>query len=490
MSELIDRLAAELDPPVERRETHTAWVLLSGDRALKVRKPVRMAFVDYSTPERRLHALRAEVTANAELAPGLYLGVRSLCERDDGRIEVVEGERENAVEHAVELRRYDERDTMAARLSAGRLAEGDVDAVARRIAAFHAGAPTCPGGGADRFEARVRADLDDLEEPESGPLRRYAVAALRRRAAELDDRAARGLRRDGHGDLRAEHVLLVDPLMIVDRLEFDRTMRCGDVAGDLAFLTMDLEALGAPWAAQRLIAAYAEAGGDAASPGLQALLAWQRVLVRIKVARLRGDVSALVALADLGANFAWRERLPPVVLVAGAPASGKSTLAAALARATGRPVIATDPVRKAMHGVPATEALPPEAYDEEATLEVYREVGRRAARSERGSGGVIIDATARSPLLRRALLDGLGGQATPAVIVCVAPPEILRARAQRRLADPARVSDAGPAVALRLAEAYEPPVMGEPGLGPVVRVHTAAGDALAEAARTLDAATG
>ncbi|MBX5442521.1 MAG: AAA family ATPase, partial [Solirubrobacteraceae bacterium] len=456
---LVDRLAASLPPPVTRRETHGAWVLLTADRAWKLRKPVRLAFLDYSTLERRLAACRAEVAVNAALAPGLYLGVRAVI-ADGDAVRVVPWEAAaEPLEAVVEMRRFDERDTMAARLADGRLTEADVAAVARRLAAFHAGAGRCGAGGpssGDAFAARVRADLDELAALAAGrpgldgdALRRFAAAALARRGPLLDERERRGLRRDGHGDLRAEHVVLAGEPLVFDRLEFDPAMRCTDVAGDLAFLTMDLEALGAAWAARALVAAYAQAGGDPGGPGLHAVLAWQRAIVRLKVALLQDDEDALTRLAPLAERLAWRERVPAALLVSGPPASGKSTLAGRIAEAAGLPVVSTDVVRKGLHGVAATTRLGAEAYGEDVTERVYAEVGRRAAEAAREHGGVVVDATARSPRLRRLLLDALDGIGPRVALVCRAAPETLAERARRRAPPPPPVAAPPPAVSYK-----------------------------------------
>ncbi len=502
MTDLAERLAASLSPPVERRETHGAWVLLSGDRALKLRKPVRLDFLDYSTVERRLEAARAEVALNRDLAPGIYRGVRALVAVSDGVRLGPWGTVPEAIDHVVEMRRFDERATMAARVADDSLSVAQVTAAAARIARFHAGASRCrataPGarpdrdlGGAAAFAARVTRDLDEVARLAGGPDalaadRAFARAALDRRRPELDARAARGLRRDGHGDLRAEHVVLETrgPL-IVDRLEFDPGLRCADVGSDLAFLAMDVEALGAAWAADALVAAYQDAGGDPGSAPLRALFAWQRALVRRKVALVRGDAEAARQLAELEDRCAWRERLPAVVLVMGPPASGKSTLAAALADATGRAVVSTDAVRKELHGVAATARLGAAAYGERVTERVYAAVAERAAAAVERTGGAIVDATARSASLRRILLERLRGEGVVAV-VCTAAPDELARRARARLGDADRVSDADPAVAGALAEAFEPPSSDEAGFARVVSVRTDRPAPLATVAAALD----
>ncbi len=524
---LADRLAAALPPPVERRETHGSWVLLSGDRAYKLRKPVRLPFLDYSTAELRRAASEQEVAVNGPLAGSIYLGVRPVVETEEGpAIGPGGGEAVGrVVDWVVEMRRFDERRTLAALCLAGQARGEDVDAVGRRLAAFHADAERCEGDGCEAFAARVRADLDQLEAvagasgaPEAlavAPLRAYAEAALARRGAELRRRAAAGLRRDGHGDLRAEHVVLSDELLVVDRLEFDRRLRCTDVGSDLAFLAMDLERLGARWAAQRLTAAYREASRhgdcrldvamrrerdsdpgrasvlDPGGPRLRALFAWQRAMVRAKVALIRGDAGEAVRLRELAEALAWRERAPGVLLVAGPPASGKSTLAAELGRRTSLPVVSTDLVRKRLHAARPSERLPAAAYGDDVTRRVYERVGVEAAAAAAEHGGAIVDATARTAALRRVLLDALSagsgderaggrdrargeipdGVAPVVAVTCEISEETRAARARERSRDPERVSDADAGVAARLAASFEP-VGDEPGIALAVRLRT------------------
>lgn len=494
LATLPERLAPGLAGPVELRETHAAWVLLTGERALKVRKPVRYSFLDYSTVERRFAAGIEEVRVNETLAPGMYRGVRALLERD-GELEVGPfGWSADAVDYAVEMRRFDEDRTMAALCAEGRLCGEQIDEVAALLCRFHARAERCDGG-ADAFLARVRADVRDVETLAAGrphlradALGRFAEAAVARRAAQLDERARDGLCRDGHGDLRAEHVVLERPVAIVDRIEFDPALRCADVASDLAFLAMDLEARGHAWAADRLVAAYDQAGGEAGDTRLRALFAWQRALVRAKVALLRDDEPGAIGLLDLADRLAWRERLPAVLLVIGPPGSGKSTLAAELGRRSRLPVIGSDAVRKAMHGVRPTERLPAAAYRDEVTDDVYRSLGERAARAVADHGGAIVDATGRSRALRRTLSDALAGAGPLVAVVCVAPAALRRARANARLTDPARVSDADAAVAEALAERFEPVVDAEPGIDRALVAHTdrSVTDVLDELAAQLD----
>jgi aminoglycoside phosphotransferase family enzyme/predicted kinase len=442
----------------EVRETHTARVVLEGDRALKVKKPVRLPFVDYSTLARRWEACRREVEVNRELAPGLYRGVRAIL---PGGVVGPFGRHAEALDYAVEMRRFDERATMAAAVEDGWLAEAHLDAVARRIAEFHRAASPLGGGGAETWRARVERDLDELAALALGAevvrgARRFADGVVRRLGPELDARAQRGAHRDGHGDLRADHVVLEDPLLIVDRLEFSAQLRATDVAADLAFLALDLEARGARWAAERLVAAYGAAGGDLPERRLFAALEWQRALVRVKTTLLGGgDARPLLALAG---ELAWRSRVPRVLLVGGPPGAGKSTLAAAVGERASVPVLRSDVVRR--------ELLGPGRYDAAATGQTYAELARRAGQAlGAGASAVILDATFATASARRAVR----ALSAPCVLaLCGAPPDVLAARAERRRRAGTDPSEADAAVARRLAAAFEPP----DELGAVCRLDT------------------
>jgi hypothetical protein len=486
----LDLLRRRLTPPggpePEIRETHTAWVLLTADRAYKLKKPVRFDFVDLSTVELRRRACEEEARVNRALAPAIVIGVRAVVPAQDGascELVVPPDAGPDAIDWIVLMHRFDEADTMASRLEAGTLRTEDVERVAARIARFHEeAAPALPGPGDPRPSEAERElflrNLDELE-PVAAPVagaerlaaaRAAAEALVARHAAELDARGDAGRIRDGHGDLRAEHVVLDGPggeeVTIIDRLEFDPLLRRVDVGDDLAFLAMDLEALGARWAASELVAAYRRAGGDPGSDTLVALFAAYRAQVRAKVTLLRGAQLAddaaraagearAVALLDLADRCLWRARGPLLLLVTGPPASGKSTLAAALSRRSGLPVLSSDLVRKEQLGLEPGEPAPGEAYTASGRAAVYAELARRATAHP---GGAIVDATFGDPDARGAFFEALGPGAEPYVVECLPPAEVLveRARARARGAAAHGSDVAGAALAERLAAAYEP----------------------------------
>lgn len=466
-------------PGAELRETHTAWVVLAGDRAWKAKKPVAFAFVDQSTPDRRRAACVAEVTLNRELAPDVYLGVRALVPdpASRGGFRLADADAPGAVEHVVEMRRFDEDATLAALVRRGALDAAQLDAVARRLVAFHAAAPparapaTEPAAAAaaalrllDRNVEELMAVLVDADARRAAlGQARCMTAFVAAHADRLAARAAAGRVRELHGDLRAEHVLPGPPVRIVDRLEFSRALRTLDVADELAFLAMDLTARGAPAAARALLDAYRAAGGDPGDDALIAFHAIYRAQVRAKVALLRAAQDATVAatareearrLLAVAERFAWRLRLPPTLVVCGPSASGKSVLAGELARRAGRPVLSSDVERKRLARLAPTDRGGAELYDDATSARTYAHLAREAAAA---AGGAIVDATFRRRRDRDAFARALAGApATVAFVECRAPAAVLRERAERRLGDDARVSDATPALALAQRAAFEP----------------------------------
>lgn len=273
---------------------------------------------------------------------------------------------------------------------------------------------------------------------------RFFDAFVTGRRDTLAARAASGRIRDGHGDLRLEHVLLLDDgVTVYDSVEFDPALREIDVGSDLAFLVMELVAAGAEAHAGELVAAYRDAGGDPGEDSLVAFYAAYRAMVRAKVAYLAdGEPTWLVEVAE---RLRWRARLPVVLVLCGVTATGKSTLAGHLAEASGVALLDSDRVRKELAGIEPTSRAGDEVYGREVSRQTYEELGKRAAERTRDCGGVVIDATCRRLQERRALLRPLEGSVAPILFVeCRAPRRVLLERARRRERDPRRQSDATP----------------------------------------------
>lgn len=442
-------------------ETHASWVFLAGSFAYKVKKPVRLAFLDYSTLARRRAACREEVRVNRELAPGIYIGVRAIVSAGEG-FRFAPPESPGAIEYTVHMRRFEEADTLQGAIQTRSLTNEQVREVARRVAVFHRDCAPCPGGQPERLLAAWEANLRELErldypgdwQPQM--MHSFADAFLSAHRGEIERRMRVGEVRDGHGDLRCEHVLLGSEVRIVDRIEFDPELRHLDVAQDLAFLAMDLEAHGRRRAAAELVGAYRDAGGSPASEQLRSFYCAYWALVRAKVAviaagsrhgRLRHRERARAGrLWMLSQRLSWRARQPAVILVCGTAGSGKSTLAAALAHRSRLPIVSSDAIRKRHAGLAPTERAHPEHYTSQFTHAVYNQLSYEALGQLERTGGVIVDATCRRRSERAKLFRFLNrGDLTFLVVRCQVTLETALARSAARMrAD--RISDATPEV--------------------------------------------
>ena len=462
---------------VEVRETHISWIFLAGEYAYKLKKPLVLPFLDYGSPTRRREMCRAEVRLNSRLAGDIYLGVRGVAATERG-FELTADDDPRAIDFVVEMRRYDERDTLAARLERGELDRGQVVGLARLLARFHSCARLVVSAGAVvlAVERRFERNLHDVfscveqrgEVDRLLALERFAHAFVTAYAHTFEARARRGCVREGHGDLRAEHVLLNGTVRIVDCLEFDQELRELDVADDLAFLVFDLAARGGERFGQLLVRAYREAGGEPGDDALIAFYAAYRALVRAKVALVRsvqqpitsaahGHASAeardLIGLAE---RFAWRARLPLVIVICGVPATGKSCLASALAELSGLPHLSSDPIRKRLAGVQSTQRASDEIYSLEWNARTYAELAGRTAEEVAAKGGAVVDATFRHRADRDAFWSSFGAAAPLLFVECQAPRSVLVERAVTREHDRAQVSDADLGVVLREQEMWEP----------------------------------
>ena len=291
-------------------------------------------------------------------------------------------------------------------------------------------------------------------------LARFTEGFFAARRGGLEARASTGRVRDGHGDLRAEHVLLEHGVEVVDCLEFDPALRVADVGCDLAFLIMDLEALGSPVAARAVLAGYRDAGGDPGDDALLAFFAVYRALVRAKVSLVRSTQSAdrprLIDYArarlSLAERFAWRARQPGLVIFAGLSATGKTRLATALASRSDLSQLNSDTVRKRLLGVAPAARASAAAYADSFSRRTYDELGRLARRELERAGSVIVDATFRRTADREAFLEALGGLPADSVVIdCRAPLSIRLEQAHRRLGESGSVSDADADVVRRQA---------------------------------------
>jgi aminoglycoside phosphotransferase family enzyme/predicted kinase len=449
------------DRGVELAQTHISWVLLSDDDVIKVKKPVRFSFLDFSTASRRRAACEAEVRLNARLAPDVYRGVIPV--RVSGGRHVLGGDQGEIVDWAVRMRRLPDAHRADVLLARRELDHARIDLVANRMAEFHAtsasdasaaafGTRDAIAGCVEENFIQMRGAIERYIAPaEAEEIERWQRAFVETRHELFARRVEAGRVRDGHGDLRLEHVYFEpDGIRIIDCIEFNDRFRFADVCSDVAFLSMDLALHGAVDLAERLLARYARDANDFDLYALVDFYESYRAYVRGKVAHLvASDETTGAELRARAAAHARRCFLlalsgdrrpllsPAVVAVGGVIASGKSTIADAVAGELGAPVVCADRTRKHMLGVRPTEPVHTGtwtgAYDPSFTESVYREVLRRAEVVLASGRPVVLDASFRSVALRRAARDLAQRYDVPfRFFECTVPREVARARLAQR----------------------------------------------------------
>lgn len=451
--------------PAQMHETHVSIVLLVGDRAVKLKKPVRYPFVDLSTRELREQACRREVELNRRLAPDVYLGVADI-DGPDGTV----------CDHLVVMRRMSDARRLSTLVTEHTASDDDMSQLARLLAAFHARADTSPtiaaAGQRDAVQARWEAGfaeiqpfvgtvLDpDIEEEIEQLTRRY----LEGREPLFEARIALGKVVDGHGDLLADDIfMLPDGPRVLDCLEFDDGLRYGDVLADVAFLAMDLERLDAAALASRFLAVYRELSGETHPPSLEHHYVAFRAHIRAKVACLRGDpqsASEARALLDIALTQLRRARVV-LTLVGGDPGAGKSTLAGRIADRTGWAVLRSDEVRKDLAGIGHTDRAATNVgegiYTEAATAATYAELLARAQLLLEQGQPVVLDATwndSRQRADAAALATATSSELVE--IRCSAPASVREERVALRARHRVDASDAGVEVVRELAARADP----------------------------------
>ena len=470
--------------------THISVVFLAGGFAYKVKKPRDLGFLDFTHRERRRHFCREEVRLNRRLAPSVYLGVVPVV-RDGGALRFGEREDEGeVVEWAVKMRRLPPEATLRERLLRGRLQASTLEALARRVAAFHQEAEAGPEVSRyGRFSVVARNARDNLKQARDhvgttfssrvhGRLSRRLEERLTEHRPLIEDRASRDVPRDNHGDLHLDHVYLFpdrdppDDLVIIDCIEFSPAFRCSDPVSDMAFLAMDLIHHGRRDLEERFSRSYFHAAGDEEGKQLLSFYRSYRAAVRGKVegiAAMEEEVPGperesalqsarghwLLALSELEGPG---ER-PGLVLVGGLPGTGKSTVADGVAREAGFRVVSSDRTRKALAGVAPAESrqagFQEGIYAAEWTERTYQALLEKVREGLFQGDRIVVDATFRDEEDRRAFLDTARASGVRALFLeCRAPAGVVRERLEVRTSGP---SDADWRVHQEVARRWEEP---------------------------------
>jgi aminoglycoside phosphotransferase family enzyme/predicted kinase len=448
-------------PAADVVETHAGVVFFVGDRAYKLKKPVNLGFLDFSTRDRRERACHREVELNRRFSPDVYFGVADVT--------LSSGE---PCDHLVVMRRMPSERRLSKLVEAQEPINDALRAIARLLARAHAAAPRgdqiSAEGSRDALQGRWTDSFDQvrpfhgraISSDDAVEIERLALRFLDGRERLFTARINEGRIIDGHGDLMADDIFCLDDgPRVLDCLDFDDRLRWLDGLDDAAFLCMDLERLRAPRLAEHFLASYSEYAGDPAPSSLRHHYVAYRAFVRAKVACLRwgqGDTSASAA-AGRYAEIALRHLnagAVKLVLVGGLPGTGKTALSEALGDRLDYTVLSSDRIRKELADISpdisAAAAFGAGIYTAFWTRRTYAELMKRAARLLSYGESVIIDASWTSAQLRKDAAK-LAEQAELIALNCQTP------HAEERLhTRPPSVSDADPAIAARMAETADP----------------------------------
>ncbi len=509
--------AAALPPELAGAEViHTpcSTIHLTPGHAFKIKKPVNLGYLDFTSLAARKHACEEELRLNTDLAPGVYQALLAIVRLPDGSaafaLPAAIPPGAEVVDYALRMRRLPDAGMLSAILSERDPTASELDAIAAALAAFHARAPrghlVCRHGAPAAVRDEVLTNLDQLDAaltPLSETRAFLPPALLARLRSFMHDQLARwapllarrstpappGMPRivDGHGDLHAGNICLdpaaVSPanpigLVIYDRLEFREDFRCKDVAAEIACLAFSLDAAGHAPAADHLVARYAALAADPDLLPLQPLYRAHYAAVRAKVHAMRAgqlvvspnrpgeavpersrEADEAVRFAHLAVAYA----LPPcLILTCGLPGSGKSVAARALRPPLRAAVHRADEIRKQLAGLSAQQRGGPALYTPEMSARTYAEVLARSRADLSAGRSPIADATFRSRSLRAPFIAAARELALPVVIVhCRADEAETRRRLEARVAADADASDADYAVFEAMRTAFEPPQVDE-----------------------------
>lgn len=443
---------------LQRLDTHISTVFLTGRWVYKLKKPVDFGFLDFTKLDSRRHFCEREVYLNQRLSQGVYIGVVHICRSREGRYFIGGGG--EPVEYAVKMRQLPEEDSLLWRIAAGNVSEKDMRELGWRLADFYEnslrdpeidqyGHPDLISFNMEENFYQIRPFVDDLVDSEEYELIRQVNRAFFLYYSGLfEKRMDSGRIRDGHGDLRCDHVYFSQGIQIIDCIEFNDRFRYGDVVSDLAFLHMDLEHHGGENLCQAFLAAYAERADDFEMYALLDFYACYRAMVKVKVACLRSaelesaeEREILKGEARGYLQGAYRYALqfsrPTIWVIMGLPATGKSSVAQVISERLSLPLFQSDLIRKEMTGRPKDQAeIVPYghgAYQSTLRQRVYAKMLSLAQEELKQGHSIVLDATFSKRRWRdevRQLADDLGTNLI--VVECSCDEETIRKRLSGR----------------------------------------------------------
>ena len=462
---------------LELIETHISWLILAGDFAYKIKKPVVLDFVDFGTLEKRKYFCEEEIRLNRQWAPGIYLDVVPVT-MEDGRPRF--GGEGEVVEYAVRMRRFGDDLRLDRQLEAGLLDAGDMKELGAAIATRHGAAPRVDASLRDRVLALTQRFMQDnfvalqgdVDDAILDPVRQWTERELDAKSGLLAQRFDDGRVRDCHGDLHLGNLVrLSDGIATFDCIEFNADLRFIDVICDISFLVMDLVERGRPELAAHFINRYLEVTGDYGGVAVLRLFVVYRCMVRAKVASILAsereepedaerDRMECMDFCNLASKQIAPSR-PCLVLMHGLSGSGKTWVSTRLMAALPAIRLRSDIERKRLFGIgelgASESAVGGGIYSDDASDAVYQRLFELAWEILASGYSVILDAAFLDRARRERAIAVAGETSCPAVIVDVRAPEsVLRERLSARAAIGTDPSEASAAVLGHQLSTLEP----------------------------------
>ncbi len=440
---------------VELVETHISWILLTGLRAYKIKKPVDFGFVDFTTLERRRHYCEEELRLNRRLAPELYLDVVPITGTEERPSLCGDGP---AIEYAVQMLQFDQ-SRLLSRLPLTELTHSQIDSLADQCAEFHRHAAVAPQdstfGSPDAVMVPVRDNFGALQSTADSVrdlvqiLLLQAEQEFHRLRSSFEERKRRGMIRECHGDLHLGNMFLRDDrITVFDGIDFNEDLRWIDIINDIAFAVMDFDDRGCSSVANRFLNRWLERSGDYAGLNVLPFYCAYRAAVRAKIDAIRSqqpnvspaeqqhlanDCRGYLELARR-----YNAANPSALLITTGPSgSGKTTATQQLVEHMNVIRIRSDVERKRLFGLALDEGSPaeskPQMYSPETTAATYDRLAELAGDVMHAGFPVVVDATFLKRAERERFSRLAKHRGVPFVIIrCGGDEDVLKARVRQR----------------------------------------------------------
>jgi aminoglycoside phosphotransferase family enzyme/predicted kinase len=441
-------------------QTHISAIFITDGLVFKIKKPVDFGFLDFSTLEKRKYYCEEEVRLNARLCPDIYLGVVPIT--DDGARIGVDGPG-TVIEYAVKMRRLPQESMMDELLRLGRVTPDDVKRIAAVLFPFYRSARTGPQ--IDRYGTIgvVGLNCDEnfnqtkpfvgktISAHDYGTIKEFTEQTFKTKAGLFEERVRGGFIREGHGDLHSRNICITpEEIYVYDCIEFNERFRMGDVAQDVAFLSMDLDYFRYPGLSRLFIDEYIGLSSDKALGGLIDFYACYHAFARGKVASFELDESEIDAeekeravrraraYFHLAHHYAVRETSPFLVITFGLAGTGKSRLAQSLVEEMDFCAVSSDEVRKEIAGVDRHEhhygGFEEGIYSRRMTERTYGALLERAQILLTDNRSVVLDACFLREDERKGALEVAEKTGSRFLILAITcPDETVKKRIKKRM---------------------------------------------------------